>query len=71
MTCVDEVCISCAQRWGNTNPFQYAFPEDIIIIPAFGTTLEILDELEDLGVDVRTYDTTCPFVEKFGVEVPR
>ena len=45
-------------------PFSTLSPEDIVIIPAFGTTLEILEELEDLGVDVRKYDTTCPFVEK-------
>jgi 4-hydroxy-3-methylbut-2-enyl diphosphate reductase len=38
--------------------------EDIVIIPAFGTTLEIEKRLLDLGVDVQTYNTTCPFVEK-------
>ena len=45
-------------------PFSALVPEDIVIIPAFGTTLEIFAELEALGVDVRTYNTTCPFVEK-------
>ncbi len=39
-------------------------PDDIVVIPAFGTTLEIKEELRSLDVDVRTYDTTCPFVEK-------
>ncbi len=38
--------------------------EDIVVIPAFGTTLEIKEELMNIGVDVRTYDTTCPFVKK-------
>lgn len=38
--------------------------EDVVIIPAFGTTLEIEKRLLDLGVDVQTYNTTCPFVEK-------
>jgi 4-hydroxy-3-methylbut-2-enyl diphosphate reductase len=38
--------------------------EDIVITPAFGTTLEIDDELQSIGVDVRRYNTTCPFVEK-------
>jgi len=37
---------------------------DIVITPAFGTTLEIAAELEQLGVDVKKYNTTCPFVEK-------
>lgn len=38
--------------------------EDIVIIPAFGTTVEIAQLLEEKGVDVKTYNTTCPFVEK-------
>jgi 4-hydroxy-3-methylbut-2-enyl diphosphate reductase len=38
--------------------------EDIVITPAFGTTLEIEEQLSDLGVDVKKYNTTCPFVEK-------
>lgn len=39
-------------------------PEDIVIIPAFGTTLEIEQKLETLGIAVQKYNTTCPFVEK-------
>lgn len=38
--------------------------EDIVIIPAFGTTLETEQILKDRGVDVKAYNTTCPFVEK-------
>lgn len=38
--------------------------DDIVIIPAFGTTLETEKALAELGVDVEAYDTTCPFVEK-------
>jgi 4-hydroxy-3-methylbut-2-enyl diphosphate reductase len=38
--------------------------EDIVIIPAFGTTVEIEQKLEQIGVDVKKYNTTCPFVEK-------
>ncbi|MDG1147710.1 MAG: 4-hydroxy-3-methylbut-2-enyl diphosphate reductase [Crocinitomicaceae bacterium] len=38
--------------------------EDIVIIPAFGTTTETRNLLTDKGVDVKTYNTTCPFVEK-------
>jgi 4-hydroxy-3-methylbut-2-enyl diphosphate reductase len=38
--------------------------DDIVIVPAFGTTLEIQAELARLGVDIHAYDTTCPFVEK-------
>ena len=38
--------------------------DDIVIIPAFGTTLEIETILSEIGVDVKQYNTTCPFVEK-------
>jgi len=39
-------------------------PADVVIIPAFGTTLEIQQQLANIGLDVAKYDTTCPFVEK-------
>src|SRR5690606_27628513 len=39
-------------------------PDDIVIIPAFGTTLEIEKKLADIGVSTQTFNTTCPFVEK-------
>lgn len=38
--------------------------EDIVVIPAFGTTLEIEEKLNDIGIEIRKYDTTCPFVTK-------
>jgi len=38
--------------------------DDIVIIPAFGTTLEIEDVLKKKGIDPYKYNTTCPFVEK-------
>lgn len=38
--------------------------EDIVIIPAFGTTLEIENLLKQKGIDTIKYNTTCPFVEK-------
>lgn len=39
-------------------------PGDIVIIPAFGTTVEIETLLREKGIDVERYNTTCPFVEK-------
>ncbi len=39
-------------------------PDDIVIIPAFGTTLEIIEKLNQIGVNIEKYNTTCPFVEK-------
>jgi 4-hydroxy-3-methylbut-2-enyl diphosphate reductase len=38
--------------------------DDIVIIPAFGTTLEIEKKLNDIGIPTQKYNTTCPFVEK-------
>ncbi|MFM8833219.1 MAG: 4-hydroxy-3-methylbut-2-enyl diphosphate reductase [Cytophagales bacterium] len=38
--------------------------EDVVIIPAFGTTLQIEQLLLDKSVEVHKYNTTCPFVEK-------
>lgn len=38
--------------------------DDIVIVPAFGTTLEIQQILKERGIDPYKYDTTCPFVEK-------
>ena len=37
---------------------------DIVIIPAFGTTLETEERLRKIGVEIESYNTTCPFVEK-------
>ena len=39
-------------------------PEDVVIVPAFGTTVEIQNRLASIGIDAYQYDTTCPFVEK-------
>ena len=44
--------------------FESLKPEDIVIIPAFGTTLEIEKKLNDLSINIQQYNTTCPFVEK-------
>lgn len=44
--------------------FDQLTADDIVIIPAFGTTLELEKKLNDLGIQTEKYDTTCPFVEK-------
>ncbi|MHB8904734.1 MAG: 4-hydroxy-3-methylbut-2-enyl diphosphate reductase [Melioribacteraceae bacterium] len=38
--------------------------DDVVIIPAFGTTLEVEHLLNEKGIDTLKYNTTCPFVEK-------
>jgi len=38
--------------------------DDIVIIPAFGTTIEIENKLSGIGINPLKYNTTCPFVEK-------
>src|SRR6478752_4947023 len=45
-------------------PFDELKTEDIVLIPAFGTTLEIENKLHRLGIQIEEYNTTCPFVEK-------
>ncbi|MFY9464899.1 MAG: 4-hydroxy-3-methylbut-2-enyl diphosphate reductase [Sediminibacterium sp.] len=45
-------------------PFESLTAEDVVIIPAFGTTLEIEGLLRSKGIAVEQYNTTCPFVEK-------
>lgn len=45
-------------------PWDEIGQEDVVIIPAFGTTLEIEHLLLDKGVELQKYNTTCPFVEK-------
>ena len=37
---------------------------DVVIIPAFGTTLAIEEKLNSIGIKTEKYNTTCPFVEK-------
>ncbi|MCG7855742.1 4-hydroxy-3-methylbut-2-enyl diphosphate reductase [Flavihumibacter sediminis] len=45
-------------------PFDEIKANDIVLIPAFGTTLAIEKMLRDKGIQTEKYNTTCPFVEK-------
>lgn len=45
-------------------PFSELSGDDIVLIPAFGTTLQIENQLRDAGITIEKYNTTCPFVEK-------
>ncbi len=45
-------------------PFEELKREDIVIIPAFGTTLDIEEKLRGAGLQIEEFNTTCPFVEK-------
>ena len=45
-------------------PWDEIDPKNVVIVPAFGTTLEIERRLVEKGVEVQKYNTTCPFVEK-------
>lgn len=45
-------------------PFKELTKEDVVIVPAFGTTLAIEAQLKAIGISVEKYNTTCPFVEK-------
>ncbi len=45
-------------------PWEAIDRDDVVIIPAFGTTIEIENLLLNKGVEIQKYNTTCPFVEK-------
>ncbi|MEP6700766.1 MAG: 4-hydroxy-3-methylbut-2-enyl diphosphate reductase, partial [Bacteroidota bacterium] len=45
-------------------PFSEITSDDIVLIPAFGTTLQIEQKLKLIGIQTEKYNTTCPFVEK-------
>lgn len=45
-------------------PYSELGPDDLVIVPAFGTSIETQDALRERGIDPYQYDTTCPFVEK-------
>ncbi|MEI2748192.1 MAG: hypothetical protein V9E88_05475 [Ferruginibacter sp.] len=45
-------------------PFSSLTKDDIVLIPAFGTTIAIEEKLKAIGIAIEKYNTTCPFVEK-------
>lgn len=45
-------------------PYESLTKDDVVIIPAFGTTLAIEEKLNAIGIPTEKYNTTCPFVEK-------
>lgn len=45
-------------------PFETITKDDIVLIPAFGTTLDIEKKLKEKGIHTEKHNTTCPFVEK-------
>jgi len=45
-------------------PWEELSAEDVVVVPAFGTTLELQEKLASRGIDPYRYNTTCPFVEK-------
>ena len=45
-------------------PYETLTKDDVVIIPAFGTTLAIEEKLNTIGIPTQKYNTTCPFVEK-------
>lgn len=45
-------------------PFDSLTPDDVVIIPAFGAPLNIIDILESKNIKTESYNTTCPFVER-------
>lgn len=44
--------------------FDVLTSDDVVMIPAFGAPLELIDLLEKKGIKTESYNTTCPFVER-------
>ncbi len=44
--------------------FDVLTPDDVVIIPAFGAPLNIIELLESKQIKTEKYNTTCPFVER-------
>jgi 4-hydroxy-3-methylbut-2-enyl diphosphate reductase len=44
--------------------FDVLTSDDVVIIPAFGAPLALLQLLENKGIKTEAYNTTCPFVER-------
>jgi 4-hydroxy-3-methylbut-2-enyl diphosphate reductase len=45
-------------------PWDELRADDVVVVPAFGTTLELQERLSERHIDAYRYNTTCPFVEK-------
>ena len=45
-------------------PLEELTSADVVMIPAFGTTLELEKIILGKGIEIQKYNTTCPFVEK-------
>lgn len=45
-------------------PLSILTQEDVVIIPAFGAPLQLLETLSKKGIQTEKYNTTCPFVER-------
>jgi len=45
-------------------PIESLKEDDVVIIPAFGTTLEMEERLRKMNIEPQRYNSTCPFVER-------
>lgn len=45
-------------------PISELAADDVVIVPAFGVSLELQEILRNSKIDTVSYDTTCPFVKK-------
>jgi len=45
-------------------PFDILNLDDVVMIPAFGAPLQLIELLEKKGIKTEKYNTTCPFVER-------
>ena len=61
---IEEYPLSWTRKGNQITPWENVSDDAVVIIPAFGTTLEIEEYLKKRNIETSTYNTTCPFVEK-------
>lgn len=57
-----EMDITIIQEQEGVKDFSHVKPDDVVILPAFGASLQEMMLLSDRGVNI--VDTTCPWVSK-------
>ena len=57
-----EMDLEIIEDKGNGKDFSQVKPEDVVILPAFGASVQEMRLLHERGVQI--VDTTCPWVSK-------
>ena len=53
-----------SQKGDSLVDLQNLSSEDIVVLPAFGASLEVIEQLRKMGINTARFDTTCPYVQR-------